>query len=490
MSASPRRRLRSAFGHPAVPGMVVFTVLWVATAVRLDMRGWATQEIDGLWQSLGAHALRTDPFGSLSVLHIQPPGLNALYALDQAVTHESHGVLFAAYFVMGLVTIWMLADGLVRSGLTRRWAMIGSLLLALLPSTVIYALWPYVVTPVAMCAMAAIYGVTLLDKRPVIGAWISMGGVAGLVLVRPSFVWPIAVVWAIALATVMWRSGRRPTWRVLTGLIAPVLLILVTQIHYVASFGLLTMSSWSGENLAKALSVSRQLTVTEGARERIGADPCLAQMLEAFEAGRLNRWDPAAFRGLTACAALPPLADRGHAAWDSETKLDSGEPNFNASDRLVASRKWTELMNAIVLGQPTQLLRMAVTSPEGPSGSGLALYLGAPEHYPFVDPAREALPTAVPLGIVSIVFAPAAWVLIVLALVVLAMRRPGRRAIEPAFWFAVALAGLHLVTNVLFEYSENMRYQAEIDVVLMFAAASASFLLWQGRALNRPEVPR
>ena len=486
MSVSPTRQLRRSFGHPALPGIALFAVLWLVTALQLDMRGWATQEIDGLWQSLGAHALRTDPFGSLSVLHIQPPGLNALYAVDQAVTTESHGFLFAAYFVMGVATLWMLADGLVRSGVSRRWSMVSTLLFALLPATVIYALWPYVVTPVAMCAMAAVYGVALLPSLRVTGALISMSGVAGLALIRPSFVWPLVLVWAISLTVVLWRRGARPTWSLSAAVVVPMLLVLVGQLHYATSFGLVTMTSWSGENLAKALSVSRQLTVTDAARQRIDDDPCLSQMLVAYEEDRLNRWDPAAFRGLPACAALPPLADRGAVAWDSESKADSGEPNFNASDRLVASRKWTELMTTIVSADPTQLVRMAVTSPEGPSGSGLALYLSAPEQYPFVDPAREVLPTAVPLGIVSIVFAPAAWVVIVLALVALALRRVSRRVVGPAFWFAVGLAAFHLVTNVLFEFSENMRYQAEIDAVLMFAAAVAAQALWSTREREVP----
>ena len=241
------------------------------------------------------------------------------------------------------------------------------------------------------------------------------------------------------------------------------------------------MSSWSGENLAKALWTSGALVETPEAERQAGSDPCLAAMLAAYREDRLNRWDPAAFRGLPECTVVDALPDRGAAAWDEPLKAGSGEPNFNHSERLVASRKWTELMTIVVREHPQQLLAMALTTDYGPTGSGLGLYLSPSEDYPFVTPIRDALPTAVPFGVLSLVLASGMWVLIVVGWIHAAVVPSSALRRSAPFWMGSALLGYHLLTNVLLEYSENMRYRAEVEPLLLAIGLLALHAVWSGR---------
>ena len=74
----------------AIPGLVIYAVLWLLVLLQFDYSAATTNSINTLWQSLGSDYLSTDPIGSLSVLHIQPWGVNALYAIDLAITPTSH----------------------------------------------------------------------------------------------------------------------------------------------------------------------------------------------------------------------------------------------------------------------------------------------------------------------------------------------------------------------------------------------------------------
>lgn len=468
-----------------LPGAVVFALLWLIAFLRIDFGPWTSLTIEEQWQSLGAAALREDPFGSLTVLHVQPPGMNALYALDIALTPERHLLLAAVLLACGIGTVALLVDTLRRSGVPGSWAAGSGLLYALLPSSVLYALWGYVVAPVAFLATAAVWAVVLSRTRPRLGVTVSAFAVLGLVLIRPSFVWAVLVLWCIGLVVLLWRSGARRSWG-LVGIGAALILGLGVQLHYVQAFGLPAMSSWSGENIAKALLVSRSLVVTPEARAQIDADPCMAQMLPAYEAGTLNRWDPDAFRGLPACAELPSLPAKGVAAWDEPTKADSGQPNFNVADRLVASRKWTEMMTIVVGHHPQQLVRMALTTEYGPTGSGLGLYLSPAENYPFITVARDALPTATVLGVLSLLYAPALFTLLLASWVAAAASRKVRSRTDPVFWFASTLLAFHLLSNTLLEFSENMRYRAEIDPVLLVAAMLGLWAMVGNRRDVRP----
>lgn len=474
-------RLRARLDSPwiaAVPGTVIVLVLWVIAYARIDFAAYTRKQLDELWQSLGTEALAVDFWGSLTSMHIQPPAMNVLYGIDGLVTPERHLVIAGALLFGVVATVLMLVDTLRRFGMPGTWTATAGIAYALLPGTVIYALWAYVTAPLMFWSMAAVWGVAVMRTRALPGAAVSAIAMLMLVLTRPAFAWFVLLAWCVALAVLLVRRRAFAALGVVGVALAAGLLV---QLHYTVQFGLPVMSSWSGENMAKALAVSGSIVVTPDAEERLRQDPCLSEMLDAYREDRLNRWDDAAFRGLPACAALPALEPRGTPAWDSPTKGTSANANYNYSDRLVASREWSRMMTTIVSEHPWQVLRMALTSEYGPRNSGLGLYLSPSEDYPFVTEVRDANPVFSLLGPWSLVFAPAMWLLVVIGVVRAAVVRRSRLRGFAAFWFGSALLVFHLLANTLFEYSENMRYRAELDAVLLAVGVMVLFDLVRSR---------
>ena len=460
--------------HPLVrssmPGVLVALTLWLITFVRWRPGDYVRQEMDALWQSAGRENLMSDPLGTLRVLHIQPPGMNALFAVDLAITPTNHALLLGVNLIAMIATIVLIVDTVRRFGAPTWLSTSSGIAYAVLPSTVIYSQWAYSVSLIALLSVAAVWGIAVMRSSPNGGAIASTSAIALAALTRPSYTTVLFLVWLIGVTVLLLRSRVRRRWIGLVGMGAAAAVVVAVQLHYLVSFGLPSMSSWTGENLAKALRASQSLSVTESARQEIAANPCRAQMLDAYEQDRLNRWDWQTFRALPACSEIPPLPARGVAAWDVPTKGSSEIDNFVYSERLVSSREWTGMMTTIVRHDPWQLVRMAVTTDYGPRNSGIGLYLSPAEDYPFVSEIRDAHPLAVPLGMWSLLFPAFAWTLVIIGGAVAIIRRDSPLR-TPVFAAGVLLASYHLAVNVLFEYSENMRYRAEIDAVLMALAA-------------------
>ena len=461
----------------ALPGLGIFAMLWVITLLRGDASEYMTREIESMWQSARIGLLSSDPLGTLRVLHTQPPGMNALFAIDAQVSAQSHWFLLGLYCIATMLTIVLLVDALRRVGVAPSWAAAAGVVLALLPSTVIYSQWAYSVAIVSCLAMACVWGIAAIRESLAVGVAVSALSAAGLVLIRPSFTWLFLVGWVVGLTVVVWRNNERRRLLAVTPMLVAVIAVGAVQLHYLTSFGLPFMSSWSGENVAKALAVSNSLSVTPEARDRIDEDVCLSDLLAAYEQDNVNRWDWQAFRGLPGCSTVPGLPDRSAEAWNVPIKPGTEEGNFIFSERLVTSRYWSQMMSVIIREDPWQLVRMAVTTEYGPRNSGVGLYLGPSEDYFFVRPIRDAQPLAVPLGLVSVVFAPALLVLVVAGLVLTAFPRGRDLRRIPAFWFGAGLIAYHALVNTLLEYSENMRYRAEIDPVLLFTGVLVLFLI-------------
>jgi len=359
----------------AVPGLVIYLALWLLLLFQFDYASATTNSINTLWQSLGIDYLSTDPIASLSVLHIQPWGVNALYAIDLALSPNSHLFLLLLFLAAGAGTIALLGATLVRVGLPRGWALGACVVLALLPGTVLYTFWPYNVTLISFLAIAAVWGLARMRTQPVLGSAVSAGAVLGLQLMRSTFVWVFVLAWCVFLFVLLVRarSGRRI---VLSAL--PVFIVLVfsllAQGYYWANYQMPAMSSWSGQNVAKALLTSGQLSVTYSARAKISTDPCLSSLLVAYESQTLNVWDPGGLAQLPGCQSLVVAAERGIPAWDQDYR-ESGELNYNSRLALAASGEWNRLMTIIVTKDPIQLVRMAITTDTGPRGSGVGIYL-------------------------------------------------------------------------------------------------------------------
>ena len=449
-------------------GLLAFIVLWLTTVIRLDHTAIAQANIQDSWQSLGVDALSNNLISSLGVLHTQPPGLNLIYALDLAVTPASHLVLTGLYFVFAVISVYIVADILLRFGLPRKWAGAAALMYALLPATVIYSLWPFTTTACAFFGAVAIWGVSCLRSHLLLGVVLSSVSVFALVMTRASFTVPFLVVWLIALAVLVLRHTTNSSKGISLAVIGLIGFSGVAiQIHYTTEFGIPTMSSWSGENLAKALTYSGARTVTPAAVERLKSDPCALQMLDAWQAGKLRTWDVTQFDALSECAKLQTPAPKGVASWDDPVKVNSNQDNFNYSRRLVLSKEWSSIAFAVVRERPSQLFKMALSSGSGPRDSSLGVFLSPAEDYPAVTAIRDKDVAAQPFGFISLLFAPAMIFLLLVAIAMATIGRAYRIRKNPVFWFAVGLVGYQILVSILFEYGENMRFQAEIAPLLV-----------------------
>jgi len=477
-----KARVTALPGAAAAPGLLIFVVLWLFTSANFDFSASVSANMEFLWQSLGSFFLTTDPWGSLSVLHIQPPLLNSLFALDLWLTPSSHLFLGMLYFVCAAGSIVLLVDSSIRLGIPRLWAAAAGVILGLLPSTVLYSLWTYNVTLTAFLALAAVWGVAVFKSHPVFGVTTSAFSMLGLVLTRTTFVWAVLALWAFLLLVMLIRSRadmvNRSLAKGITGVLAAVAIAVLLQLHYFSSFGLVTMSSWSGQNMAKALSTAGTLNVTPEARAEIASDPCLNDLLSAFENNLINVWDPGGQLNLPGCLLVPRAPERQVPAWDAPLKgvlgLE-GDMNYNSGNALVASEQWSRLMSIIVSNDPMQLVRMAVGTSDGSRASGVRLYLSSAERFIFIAEQSEAMGIANELNGVYRFFAPVLWLLVFAGwLSAIVFRISPLRGMW-AYWLASGLLIFHALASTLLEYGENMRFRAEIDPVLLLLGTVSAY---------------
>jgi len=134
---------------------------------------------------------------------------------------------------------------------------------------------------------------------------------------------------------------------------------------------------------------------------------------------------------------------------------------------------------------------MAVSPPGGVQASGVARYLSRSENYRWVIGTAESLPLPALGAAYSTVFAPLAWLMVVIGWICAALSRLWRRQTMPAFWFGSALLAFHISASTLLEYAEAMRFRAEVEPVLVFVAVGSigyAIRWWQQRARNRTAV--
>lgn len=446
--------------------------LWVWALSRFDFAADAQGNIDDLWQSLGSGILTADPVGSILALHIQPPLLNALFALDLAVTPHTHAFLLVLNLIAMVSSIALLVDALRRVGVGNSVVVNVGVLYAVLPGTVAYSLWVYNVTLIGLFAMAAVWGVALVRTRPALGTGVSGVAVLGLVMTRSTFAFPVLVLW---LAALLWLTWRQRSGRLVGALVAVLAIGFAIQLHYLVNFGLVTMSSWGGQNILNATRTAAVLNVSPSAMEALRAYPCATAALDSLLQERLNLWDPGGLLALEKCGDVAVEPERGVVAWDSQLKPGTEESNFNWRGGLAASGVWTEVAIQVVRGDPTQLVRMAVAPPGGVWESGVARYLSRSENYRWVLPTAQSLPSLQLGSWLSTVFAPVAWLLLLVGWSFAALSRGWRKGSQPAFWFASGLLAFHISASTLLEYAEAMRFRAEVEPVLLFAAVASTW---------------
>lgn len=474
-----------------LPGFTLFSVLWLVTFRSFEWVPWVEYLYANLWQGLGRHLLETDPWGSLSALHIQPPGLMSVKALNLAVTPEGHQFLAATFFVFGALSVALVVDSLSLWGIGTRWAAFVGVLYALLPSTVLYTLFPFSTTPSIFACSLAIWGAVLLKRSPATGAIASSLGVFLLYAFRTSFTWVFVVFWLAALLLLAIRSSRSRTSRAVAigGVAAVGAAVLGIQIHYITSFGVWTTTSWTGENIVKALAQSGNMRVSDKAIEaadRLGE--CEGSLARDVAGGNAPSWLPEHVLALPGCGTLRQDSQTGVEALDSPFKdgVYDGQRagNFNWSQRLIISQVFSRVALEIVKADPMQLVAMATTGGvSGSRDSGISIYLGPSDDHGWITGIREVYPNKMVGGLLALAFAPAAMTLIVVGFILAVTRRDGRKLLSSgAYWLALGLVVYHFSVSNLFEYEENNRFQAEVAPALMFLSTLSLWAIFAGKS--------
>jgi hypothetical protein len=482
-------RLGRLVTKSATPGLLLLVLSWCITYFRLDFRG-LVEDHYGFLQFVSPDALASEPLVSILNLHVQPPLLNVLAAIDLALTPESH--LFAAllFLALSVVSLVLVVDSLRILGVARGSQVFGGLLFAVLPATVIYSLFFYNTNLVVFGTSLAIWGSLRTKSRPIVGTLVTSFGALVLTMARPSFLWVFGVTWIFVHLIIAFRrcgwnlnSARR-----LAPAIAVVAVIFVAQGHYFFQFGLLTMSSFGGQNVAHGIKQSNalfsrgQVRIPDEVVARLQGRPCQISLIESMRDGTAPLWDTKAFRELPGCSEVPPLPDRGVQVWDSSTKVTSLEllPNPNSSDSLVAAREWQSAISQLLISDPRPLFRMAFAT-DSSRPSGLILYLGSAEIYDPVMTIRAAHPLSGPGRVLSLAFAPAALALGFTGWIVARRSRGKSSARPPTLLVVWILVGYHMGVSVLGEWGEGMRFQAEISPALLVLLISGGWNLFRGQ---------
>ncbi len=458
MRTSGRDAGRAAWQRtwPFLPGAAIVLAVYAITVARGGR--FLFEERFLVMQALDPRSLGNDPIPSLLSLHTQPPLMNALYALTDSAPERLGWIMLAA----AVVTTLLVVDTVRASGRGDRWAAAAGALYALLPATVLYALFPYSTTVTALFAIVTVWGVARIRTWHGVGVAISAAGMGGLFLTRASFTWWVALGWLIALAVLAIRQRGHAVARALAiGMLVVVGAgVVAVQAHYWAAFRVPTLSSWSGENLSNALI---EVGLSDEAKASLSSqDPCFAQLIAA------GAWAPTDVYG----PCLDPAEEvrAGTPALDLvERPAPSMGINYNAGARLRLSDDWARFARAAVVTEPTALVRVAVGNAE--LEGSLARFLGRSDvYFETLDIQKASTPWLWNLlALWSAAFPVLAWLVVVAAAVRGLVQRRSRAWLPREFWFALALLLVHAVPSIIGDYGENQRFRAELDPVLVVA---------------------
>lgn len=449
----------------SLPGALLTIAVWAITFTRMGYADWVEDQY-WLWQVLGRSNLADFPLASLLSLHTQPPGLNVLLAIDLAFTSNSHLTLGIMFLVLLLLALFGTVDTLTAVGSSKAKATAAGLLFAVLPTPVVYSLWPFSTLPTMAAATLSVWGIARLRTKPVVGVAISSIGILTLFLFRSSFVWVFVVTWLGALAFACFRARRSRAVLTTQFIILALVLALtgLVQAHHLRSFGNMTLSSWGGQNTIKALLVTGALVIEPDTEQELRADPCASQILDSLLNGISPfMTDP---RDPLLCKELQDLDYRGIPAWDEPLK-DGDERNWNWSRELAVSQVYDRIARRVWVDNPLQALSVGFAPEQGPAQSGLAIYLRPSEDYSLVEPIRQHHPLAAPGGVLSVLFAPAMMAVGSIGIVRVLRNRKVFGRLLPTYAAVTVLLAFHVTVSTMLEYDENMRFQAEMFPVLI-----------------------
>lgn len=238
--------------------------LWGAIFLSLCVR-YAFHRIYGLsfdddviwWQMLDVEWLRREPLQSLYLMHMQPPLLNALFALALQLPFEMERLFLQGTFLLATIAMLAILYFFLRRFGYRPLAA-GALagIFGLLPEVLLYENIFFYAHLEAAVLLAAMLFAALYLERGSLGTFVGLAvSVAALALMRSLF----HLGWVAVVLLSVWMLARRsPAHRGARGAMAVafVAVALVASV-YVKNFfqvGLFAASSWEGPSIAAVLT--------------------------------------------------------------------------------------------------------------------------------------------------------------------------------------------------------------------------------------------
>lgn len=459
------------------PGVAIFTILYLIAIFTGAQFQWYWAQDGGL-HSAGVDYLLAQPLQSIVWTHIQPPLLNTVYLIAYQFGDYASLLTQLFYFLTVSSTVALIPITIRLAGVSRSMSMISGTIFALLPATTLYSLWPYSTSIVSFFAVCSLFGIALMSRRPRLGLFISFSAMFFLFLTRPTFNWVFVLTWVIALSIYAFKRWKVNFRFIMLTAFGFMILTFLIQGHYLLSFGTPTLSTWASENLSRSI-VFKGLT-DEGRQTLASRDPCFSDLINS------GVWKPPSAYPNCLDEIEPP--QKNAFVWD-EPDLPTRENNLNYGGRLPLSEKWAALDLAALTLDPLSVPRFVFGS-DFVSGS-IWIYLSPPENHPYPQRNFSELPALwSPLRYISLVLPVLAWLIIVLSIITLSIRkvRPSALPALGAYFFGISALLAHGVISILGDFGENMRFRGELDGVLIIVAATGASILLNWRDQSREKL--
>jgi hypothetical protein len=459
-----------------------FAVQYLYTLIRGEFDYFWVEE---LHQSLGIVALTEDPVGSLLNNHIQPPGLNLLFAIALQ-SSNSKFTLQLFFFIVTIATILIVTYCAKTISKSEKIGMISGTFYSLLPTTVLYSLYPYNQSLVALGFALSSLG--LLNAR-MRGSFSAISWCLGLLLVflvRPSMIW----ILAIFLGLIPFLTGIFRFEKIIYLLF--ILLIPVTSIqgYYFYKFGLSSTSSWSSMNRIDALVGSGVISIVELEKATSG-DKCLESIVDkqrntttgAFDFwGDIRNLDESCFVGKTRFIPGKYLVEgeKGPSKFPYYQNIQR-----NTSERLLLSRHWDDLANKLLKQEPLAPLQMAV----GSNGATSSFEVLVRPGYSFIFLAGN-LWAGAPLNMffrpIGAIFPSTSIFTALVVVIILQLRRTlgFREILQRKILIMNFIIFVWIAISVLASIGENARHLVEVYPLMVLNFAFATRFLDRGQIRN------
>ncbi len=289
------------------------------------------------WQMLDTELLRHQPLQSLYLLHMQPPLLNAVYAVALAMPDGLLTPFLQTLFVgSSLAMVAIVYVFLRRLGFRSIGAGLAAALFGVLPQVLLYEnIYFYSHLEATLVLCAALFAALYFENGR-LGAFAGLAiSVAALGLLRSLF----HLGWVTVVLLAVWtlagqRHGRN--WRALALSVAAIAVVASVYVKNWMEFGIFAASSWEGVTLVNMLTPSlpgdnqKFPDVAQDLQKRAGRGEFSRSMIPALQTPDVwHGWIVLAKDCDTGTEKRPALC---------EIERANGEFNFNHIAMLAYSR--------------------------------------------------------------------------------------------------------------------------------------------------------